>query len=219
MATENQNKADELQALKIENEKLAKEVWKSIQSLRTETQKSIADTQKSLSDKIADTNKSVAETQKSVAETQKSIQALREETGGIAKSNGKMAEEFIYNTLERDMTFAGIKFDFIEHNKKKKITALGIDGEYDIVLTNGDTLAIIETKYKVREKDVSKFIDIDLGKYKILYPEYKNYKMVLGIGGMSFEDNAIEKAKENGMGIIKIVGDKVEFYTEGMKIY
>ena len=36
---------------------------------------------------------------------------------------------------------------------------------------------------------------------------------------MSFEDKAIAEAKENGIGIIKVVGDKVEYYTEGIKIY
>ena len=36
---------------------------------------------------------------------------------------------------------------------------------------------------------------------------------------MSFEDNAIDEAQNNGVGIIKIVGDKVEYYTDGIKIY
>ena len=121
MDTQKQNEIDELQALKIENEKLTKEVWNSINAL---------------SDKIADTNKSVAE-------TQKSIQALREELGGVGLSNGMVAEEFVYNSLKKDMTFAGVKFDYIEPNKKREIRSSGIDGEYDIVLTNGDTLAII----------------------------------------------------------------------------
>jgi len=56
-------------------------------------------------------------------------------------------------------------------------------------------------------------------KFRILFPNYKNYKIVLGIGGMSFDDDAIEEAKRNGVGIIKVVGDKVEYHTEGIKIY
>ena len=215
MDTKKQNQIDELQSLKIENEKLAKEVWKSINALSD----NIKETQKSIAITNAETQKSIQALREENDKTSKSIQALREETGGISKSNGMMTEEFIYNTLEQDMTFAGIKFDFIEHNKKKKITSSGIAGEYDIVLTNGDTLAIIETKYKVREKDIHKLVDTDLDKYRTLYPEYKNYNIMLGIGGMSFEGKSIAEAKEKGVGIIKVLGDKVEFHTDGIKIY
>ena len=42
---------------------------------------------------------------------------------------------------------------------------------------------------------------------------------MLGIGGMSFEDRAIEEAKQQGIGIIKVKGKKVEFHTEGIRIY
>jgi hypothetical protein len=41
----------------------------------------------------------------------------------------------------------------------------------------------------------------------------------LGVGGMSFYKDAIEKAKQKGIGIIKVVGDKVEYYTENVKKY
>jgi hypothetical protein len=36
---------------------------------------------------------------------------------------------------------------------------------------------------------------------------------------MSFEDDALIAAKEKGIGIIKILGDKLEYYTENIKTY
>jgi len=48
---------------------------------------------------------------------------------------------------------------------------------------------------------------------------FNDYKIVLGIGGMSFEGQAEDVANENGVGIIKIVGDKVEYYTDKIKVY
>jgi len=36
---------------------------------------------------------------------------------------------------------------------------------------------------------------------------------------MSFEKDAIDEANKSGVGIIKGVGDKVEYYTEGIKEY
>jgi hypothetical protein len=36
---------------------------------------------------------------------------------------------------------------------------------------------------------------------------------------MCFEDKVEINAKNNGIGIIKIVGDKIECHTEGIKMY
>jgi len=48
---------------------------------------------------------------------------------------------------------------------------------------------------------------------------FSDYKIILGVGGMSFEDEAITAAKEKGIGIIKVVGDKLEYQTENIKMY
>ena len=55
--------------------------------------------------------------------------------------------------------------------------------------------------------------------FRLLFPLYKEYKIILGIGGLSFEDGVLEEAIKNGIGIIKISGDKVEINTEIIKIY
>ena len=163
--------------------------------------------------------KEMAELRENQKETDRLIKANAKQIGGIDKSNGLMAEEAVYNSLEQDMTFAGIVFEDSIRNLKKYRKSLNIKGEYDIVLINGTMLAIIETKYKVREKDVSKFVDSKVADFKILYPEYANHKIVLGIGGMSFEGNSEQIAKEKGIGIIKVVGDKVEYNTDKIQIY
>jgi len=154
------------------------------------------------------------------ADLDRRIKEVNQQIGGISESNGDMAEETIFNSLERDMTFAGIKFDDIEKNVQvvdtEKLKTLT---ELDIIMRNGDALAIIESKYKVRKKDVRELIFNKLNLVKQYYPKLANYKIILGVGGMSFDDDAIEEANENGVGIIKVVGDKVEYYTEKIKIY
>jgi len=91
--------------------------------------------------------------------------------------------------------------------------------ELDILMINGDSVSLIEMKYKVEKKDVIDLINNKLAYFRQYHPTYNNHKVLLSIGGMGFEDNAEEYAKENGIGIIKIIGDKVEFYTEGIKMY
>jgi len=159
------------------------------------------------------------ERKKSNAEWEKRMKELQNNIGGVSASNGAMAEEMIFNSLEQDKTFAGVKFEEVDRNIKLHSRFLDVKGEFDVILKNGDTVAIVESKYKVRSDDIAKLVDKQVKDFRKLFPMYSNYKIILGIGGMSFEQKAIEDAQNKGVGIIKIVGDKVEFHTEGIKTY
>ena len=86
-------------------------------------------------------------------------------------------------------------------------------------MLNGDTIAIIEIKYKLDRRDVQELVTGKLRNFRQYFPNYKNHKIILGAGGMGFDDDAIKEAKKKGIVIIKVVGDKVEFHTEGIKEY
>jgi hypothetical protein len=58
-----------------------------------------------------------------------------------------------------------------------------------------------------------------LNDFRKLFTEYKNYKIILGIGGLSWDKHSIEEAKKQGIGIIKVAGDSVEYHTEGIKTF
>ena len=152
-------------------------------------------------------------------ETDRRLKELSRNLAGISDSNGKMAEQAIYNTLERDMKFAGIDFYDIAKNMHKKIKSLNMEAEFDIVLTNCSIIALIETKYQVQKKDVIKLVTKQVGNFRKLFKEYANYKIVLGVGGSSFDTDAEQEAEDNGVGIIKIINDKVEYFTDNIRIY
>ena len=152
------------------------------------------------------------------AEWEKRMKEIRNNIGGISDSNGAMAEEAIFNVLEKDKIFADVKFDEM-FRKVPVMAGFKTKTELDILMVNGDTISIIETKYKVEKKDINDILHKKLIYFRECRPEYKDYKVILGVGGMSFEDNAIEQAQQNGVGIIKIVGNKVEFHTDGIRIY
>ena len=168
---------------------------------------------------------SAIEADKQAQELRKNFDALGKyvksvcgDVEGIKKSNGLVAEEFIYNVLAKDMTFGGVVYDDITRNMKRKSKSQNLEGEFDVVLTNGDTLLIIEAKQKVRRDDVSKLITKP-SDFRILFPMYNDYKILLGIGGLCFENDVIEDAKNQGIGIIKIDNDKIECHTDNLKMY
>ena len=199
---------------------------KELQEMRLqqkETDRLQKENERILSEKFAKIDKQQSETDKMTqflsANIDKNAAAIKETNqaiGGLSKSNGYMAEEVIFNALERDMSFAGIKFDDIDRAKKRKIKKLNLEDDYDVMLKNGDTFALIEIKHRVREGTAYKLATEKLNNFRKLYSEYEKYEIVLCIGGMSFESNAIEKAKANGVGVIKIVGEKVEYNTDGI---
>ena len=167
--------------------------------------------------------KSNADFEKWKKESESDLKQWRKEMqkniGGISDANGKMVEEALFSVLEKDLTFAGIKFDDIDRNVKLKFKKLKLEGEFDIVLTNGDTIGLIEAKYSVRKNYVTELFSSKVDKFRTLFPQFSGYKFVLGIAGASFDENAIDEANKNGIGLIKVVGEKVEFHTENIKKY
>ncbi|MCL2039108.1 MAG: hypothetical protein FWG85_01605 [Bacteroidetes bacterium] len=195
-----------------ESKKEANELREQMKKNSAEADRRSAETDKQIKEMSAAADKRSAETDKKIKELTRNI-------GGIAEGNGKMAEQMIYNSLERDMKFAGIEFYDIERNKHKKIKILNLEGEYDIVLTNGDTIGIIETKYQVRKKDILKLITTQLENFRKLFKEYENYNIILGVGGIFFDAEAEKEAKEKGIAVIKVTTENVEYFTEGIRIY
>jgi hypothetical protein len=60
------------------------------------------------------------------------------------------------------MTFAGINFDVISNNFGGKRTMpdnTEIKAQFDIVLHNGNSLALIEAKYKANLKDLKELVE------------------------------------------------------------
>jgi hypothetical protein len=190
-------------------------VWQALMENREQI-KELAEDRKATDKQIKENDRLLKE---KFAETDRLIKENSKQIGGISNSNGKMAEEMIYNALDKDKTFANVKFDYLRKNVPIQSEAFETKTELDILLVNGDTISIIETKYKVEKSDVIDVIDKKLNYFRQYNPKFNDYKVLLGIGGMSFENEAITAAKEKGIGIIKVVGDKVEYQTENVKIY
>jgi len=142
--------------------------------------------------------------------------AMKAEVAGIAKSNGMFAEDVFFRSLWHQKEFAGIHFDDVSDRMKYKLKLPDgkiLEDEFDIVMTNDASVAVVETKYRAREKDVTDMAETVVEHFKILFPHYKDYKIYLGLGALAFEDKVVEKARELGIGLIKQVEDAVEDVT------
>jgi hypothetical protein len=158
--------------------------------------------------------KELRESQKA---TDKRIEKMSEELGGMGSSNGAYAEDYFANAMEQKKVFAGQHFDDIAKNLKAK--AGEVQDEFDVVLYNGEAVALIEIKYKAQTKDLEKMVKNKVPNFRTLFPYYKDYKVYLGLGSMSFNDHVTSKAHELGIGLLKQIGETVEAEPGYVKAY
>ncbi|MCL1850639.1 MAG: hypothetical protein FWF70_04460 [Bacteroidetes bacterium] len=153
-------------------------------------------------------------------ETRAYFKELGQHLGGIANSNGDMAEEYFFNTLKRDKTFVNEKFDKIKRNL---VYGEDIDQpalECDILLFNGKSAAIIEVKYKAKPDNVriEKLI-ARVEAFRVYNNEYKNHNIYLGVAAMSFSKKLAQELHRAGIATIHQMGKKIVVYDKNVKAF
>ena len=176
-----------------------------------------AENAKAFEKQQAENAKLHAETEAQMNRTDETLKRMGIHLGGITDNNGSNTEDYFYNSLVDNPVLGGIKYDSIAKNFQ--IKSKRTQGEFDIVMFNGDNVALIECKYKAHEKDVEKLIHKKVDSFKELFPIYANHKFYLGIASFSFYPELESYAKENGVAILKQKGEVVEIDADNLKIY
>jgi len=205
-------------------------VWAILQEtakLQAENQIAIKELQKSqniTSQDIVNLQKTMGITSQDIVNFQKSqnitstqIDNLHKTVGGWANNHGSFAEEYFFNSFEKGkQNFFGENFDKIA----KHVTHFwqGVEDEYDIVLYNHSSVALIEVKYKAHTNDIPTVLK-KAETYRILYPNYKDFKIYLGLASMAFYPELEQECIDNGIAIIKQVGDKVVINDKHLKVF
>jgi len=155
--------------------------------------------------------------QESNANFDRRMKKLQKMVGGMAYNQGCFAEEYFYNSFEEgQQNFFGEKFDEIEKNIKLKTKNL--QDEYDIVLYNHAAVAIIEVKYKANTTDIPDVLK-KAETFRILFPDYKDFKIYLGLASMSFYPELEQECINQGIAVIKQVGDTVVINDKHLKVF
>ena len=139
-------------------------------------------------------------------ETIRKLDKLGELYGNIGQNQGDVAEEFFFNSLANDTHLGSIHFDDIEKNGHKRRGKT--EEEYDIIMTNGEAVGIVEVKYKAHENDLDK-LDRKMQNFKKLFPIYQNYKQYGAIATFHINDDAKREALRRGYFVLQRSGDLV----------
>jgi hypothetical protein len=149
----------------------------------------------------------------------KRVDAVCQQLGGIGNSNGDYAEEFFYNALQNGkLNIFGEAFD--EVMKSSKVTFnKGYEDEYDILLVNGRAVCIIEVKYKADSSDLPQQVLRKANTFRVNFPKYNDKKVYLALAGMSFNPLTEQACKNNGIAIMKQIGNSITIYDKNLKTF
>jgi hypothetical protein len=143
-------------------------------------------------------------TDEQMKRTDEKLERIGITLGNVTNNQGDVAEEFFYNSLVNDTHLGSIYFDDIERNGQKRRGKT--EEEYDIIMTNGDAVGIVEVKYKAHENDLDK-LDRKMHNFKKLYPIYQHYKQYGAIATFTINDDAKKEALRRGYFVLQRTGD------------
>ena len=216
---------EETEAIKKESEAIKKKGEEELNALKKEGE---ARHQKHLDE--MDAIKKETEAIKKKGEEE--LNALKKETEAIKKAHetsskklestmnnlgfniGMGVEEMFLNGLKDNPTLNGIHFENVIDNVKI-INEKGSDAtEIDILMLNGTSVGLIETKHRFNKEDLQKFIEKQ-------FPIFKKYggtalreNIYLYIAGLSFDKDVILNAKKAGVGVLHLKNDIIKVEGE-----
>ena len=174
----------------------------------------IQESNRILTEKFSETEKLLNQIS---ADYDKRMKNLEDRYGSHVQNLGSFAEEYFFNSFEKGkQNFFGEKFDDIDKNVKG--IKRGFKDEYDIVLFNCASIAIVEVKFKAHENDLPKIVK-KAETFRINYPDFTNHQIFLGLASMAFYPELEDECIKAGIAIVKQVGDTVIISDEHLKAF
>ncbi len=171
-----------------------------------EAQKITGEQMKRTDEQMKRTDEQMKRTDEQLKRTDEKLERIGINLANIGKNQGDVAEEFFFNSLAKDTHLGPIRFDDIEKNNLKRRGKT--EEEYDIIMTNGQTIGIVEVKYKAHENDLNK-LDRKMRNFKPLFPWFKDYRVYGAIATFHINDDAKEEALRRGYFVLQRSGDLV----------
>ena len=149
-------------------------------------------------------------TDEQMKRTDEKLERIGITLGNVTNNQGAVAEEFFYNSLKDSQILAGVHYDFIDKNVSR--TGNGVSDEFDMILVNGQDVALVEVKYKAHEEDLTKLLTKKYNNFKILFPAYKDYHHHLVLATFYLYDKLKEQALKNNVIVLQRKGDIVQSF-------
>ena len=148
-------------------------------------------------EQLAELTVSQAKTDAQIAKTEAIVKDIARQCGNNINNQSRRAEEFFFKGIEKlDLQLAGVKFNNINANVRRKTDSSGM--ELDALLFNVEVVAIMEVKTNLHIKDVKEVYDKRIPNFRKIFSEHQDKDLLVIVAGLSIEKDALEKAHEYG---------------------
>jgi len=155
------------------------------------------------------------ETREQMRETDQKIKETNKQIGALGSRIGEIVEHMVKgNIVEKFQNLGYDDLDKCYKNMEFRNKKLGINGEIDLVLENGDIVILVEVKTTLETADVRDHIG-RLEKFRRCIDAKgidKRY-FIGAVAGAIVEGNAARIAHENGMYVIEQSGEAVSIVS------
>ena len=121
---------------------------------------------------------------------------------GFVTNTGRETEELFIKSIEKNNLKVGqYQFDFLDPNAKRQSNKKG-EVEIDLLLLNTNSVGVLEVKSILHRNDVQEHFEKRLPKFKELFPEHRDKKMIGMVAGKVVNAEAVKLAHDHGFVVV-----------------
>ena len=161
---------------------------------------------------VQETAEQMKETDRKIQKTTEQIEKTNKDVGELTSSIGNIVANMVKgNIVEKFQALGYNNLDDYCERKKFKNKKLGITGEVDLFLENGDIAILVEVKTTLETKDVRDHIE-RMKKFRrwVDARGVDKRRFIGAVAGAVVDGDAVEVAFQNGLYVIIQSGEAVE---------
>ncbi|MEE4355540.1 MAG: hypothetical protein V2I97_03675 [Desulfococcaceae bacterium] len=142
---------------------------------------------------MSDFKNEMREFKKEVREDQR---RMNKKWGELANKMGTLVEDIIAPAV-RPVTEKYFNCEILSFfvNIRKKDKTLGLTGEFDVIAASDEYVFLVETKSRPKKQHIGDFLE-NTEKFRKLFPEYADRKLIPLFSSLRFDDDMIALANQ-----------------------
>jgi len=189
-----------------ETEKMLKEQFQ-------ETGRKFQETEKMLREQSQETDRKFQETDRKFREADKKFDKHFGKIKELDRNWGKLVEALVKPSVGQQFRKWGIPVEGSGQRVEKQKGGESI--EIDILLTDTDSIVLVEVKTTLTVEHVDEHIEKHLKKFRKFFKEYRDHKMYGAVAYIHTEENADRYAYKKGLFVLTFTaGDMVEIRND-----
>ncbi|WGK69137.1 hypothetical protein P0082_11740 [Candidatus Haliotispira prima] len=158
-----------------------------------------------------------AETGLQIREMGRRVDDVAKQLGHIGINTGDFAEELFWSSLKANPVLGGTLYNRVVRN----VWDDEGNTEYDILLFNHNSVAIIEVKYKAKSSDINNLLK-KVDTFRNSHPDHAKHNIYLGLATTTrdrYYEKLVAKATEVGIYLLGQEGNHVELLSDKVRVF